>query len=43
MIAGDDPYAWRGLEDIAIPFVRPVTAVGAAAVYGELRRRRGGS
>ncbi|HEY1425910.1 MAG TPA: phytanoyl-CoA dioxygenase family protein, partial [Caulobacteraceae bacterium] len=47
MIAGDDPYAWRGYEDITRPYLRPSNPVRAEAVYGELRRRaleeRGGS
>jgi ectoine hydroxylase-related dioxygenase (phytanoyl-CoA dioxygenase family) len=40
MIAGEDPYAWRGLEDISAPYIRPEDAEAAAAVYGELRARR---
>jgi phytanoyl-CoA hydroxylase len=40
MIAGDDPYAWRGLEALTAPYVRPRDPERAAAVYTELRRRR---
>jgi ectoine hydroxylase-related dioxygenase (phytanoyl-CoA dioxygenase family) len=40
MIAGEDPYAWRGLEDITTPYVRPENAERAEAIYGELRARR---
>ena len=43
MIAGEDPYAWRGLEDLALPYVRPSNPERAEAVYAELRRRRSGS
>jgi phytanoyl-CoA hydroxylase len=43
MIAGKDPYAWRGLEDLATPYVRPENPERAAEVYGEIRRRRGGA
>jgi ectoine hydroxylase-related dioxygenase (phytanoyl-CoA dioxygenase family) len=43
MIAGTDPYAWRGLEEIAMPYVRPDNPERAEWVYGELRRRRSGS
>lgn len=39
MIAGDDPYAWRGLEDITRPYLRPSNPARAEAVYGELRRQ----
>ncbi len=42
MIAGTDPYAWRGLEEIAMPYVRPDNPGRAEWVYGELRRRRTG-
>lgn len=40
MIAGEDPYAWRGLEEFTAPFVRPENPERAAAIYGELRARR---
>ena len=43
MIAGNDPYAWRGLEEIAMPYVRPDNPERAEWVYGELRRRRAGA
>jgi ectoine hydroxylase-related dioxygenase (phytanoyl-CoA dioxygenase family) len=42
MIAGEDPYAWRGLEDLTEPYLRPSDPGRAEAVYAELRRRRGG-
>jgi ectoine hydroxylase-related dioxygenase (phytanoyl-CoA dioxygenase family) len=38
MIAGEDPYAWRGLEDITRPYLRPSNPARAEAVYGEMRR-----
>jgi phytanoyl-CoA hydroxylase len=40
MIAGQDPYAWRGLEEFTLPYVRPDNPARAEAVYGELRARR---
>ena len=40
MIAGDDPYAWRGLEDITRPFVRSETPQKAAQVFAELAAAR---
>ncbi|HZZ87276.1 MAG TPA: phytanoyl-CoA dioxygenase family protein [Caulobacteraceae bacterium] len=39
MIAGTDPYAWRGLESLAVPYVRPENPARAAEVYAEARRR----
>ena len=38
MIAGEDPYAWRGLENVTRPYLRPSNPARAEAVYGELRR-----
>jgi hypothetical protein len=40
MIAGEDPYAWRGLEDITTPYVRQASPERAEAIYAELRARR---
>jgi phytanoyl-CoA hydroxylase len=39
MIAGEDPYAWRGLEELTTPYIRPENAEAAAAVYGQMRAR----
>ena len=39
MIAGDDPYAWRGLEKITRPYVRGETPEAAAAISAEMKRR----
>ncbi len=39
MIAGEDPYAWRGTEEVMIPFVRPEDPGRAATVFGELQAR----
>ena len=39
MICGDDPYAWRGLEDITQPYIRPDTPERAREVYAELHAR----
>ena len=40
LIAGADPYAWKGLEEVTSPFVRPENPERAAAIYSELRARR---
>ncbi|MFI4974037.1 MAG: phytanoyl-CoA dioxygenase family protein [Caulobacterales bacterium] len=40
MIAGEDPYAWRGLEDLTTPYVRPEDPERAAVVYAEIAERR---
>ena len=40
MVAGSDPYAWRGLEELSTPYLRPRDPERAKAVYNELRRRR---
>lgn len=34
MVAGRDPYAWRGEEDITFPFIRPEDPAQAARVFG---------
>jgi hypothetical protein len=36
MIAGEDPYAWRGIQDVNVPYVRPDNPQRAAQVYGRL-------
>jgi len=36
MIAGEDPYAWKGIEDVTIPYVRPEQPDRAAEVYAHL-------
>jgi ectoine hydroxylase-related dioxygenase (phytanoyl-CoA dioxygenase family) len=41
MIAGADPYAWRGLEEVTAPYVRPENPDRAKAIYGKLAARRG--
>jgi hypothetical protein len=33
MVAGEDPYAWKGVEEIAVPFVRPEDARQAEQVF----------
>ena len=37
MICGQDPYAWRGLQDLSAPYIRPETPERAREVYAELR------
>jgi ectoine hydroxylase-related dioxygenase (phytanoyl-CoA dioxygenase family) len=39
MIAGEDPYAWRGLETITRPYVRGETPEAARAISAEMKRR----
>ncbi|HEY1447968.1 MAG TPA: phytanoyl-CoA dioxygenase family protein [Caulobacteraceae bacterium] len=43
MICGEDPYAWRGLEAVTSPYVRPENAERAKAIYAELAEGRRGS
>ena len=40
MIAGEDPYAWRGLEEITRPYVRGENPQRAAAISAELIKAR---
>ena len=40
MIAGEDPYAWRGTEEITQPYLRPEDPERAAVLYAELARMR---
>ena len=35
MVAGDDPYAGKGLEEITFPFLRPADPEMAQAVFGQ--------
>ncbi len=41
LIAGEDPYAWRGTEEITQPYLRPEDPSKAPALYAELARLRG--
>lgn len=34
MITGNDPYAYKGLEDVSFPFIRPEDPEQAAKVFG---------
>ncbi len=36
MVAGQDPYAWKGVEEISFPFVRPEDPAQAMRVFGRL-------
>jgi phytanoyl-CoA hydroxylase len=38
MIAGEDPYAWRGLEDITRPYVRGETPEADQAIRAQINR-----
>ncbi len=39
MVAGSDPYAWRGIEDKTFPFVRPEDPAMAGALFRQLQTR----
>ena len=41
MISGRDPYAWRGIEDLMTPFLRPENPERAGRVFAALRSRMG--
>lgn len=36
MIAGEDPYAWKGVIDLTTPYIRPENPERAAEVYAEI-------
>ena len=36
LISGEDPYAWKGKEDVLVPFLRPEDPDQAAQIFGEL-------
>ena len=38
MVAGEDPYAWRGLADISFPFIRPEDPEMARQVFARMPR-----
>jgi ectoine hydroxylase-related dioxygenase (phytanoyl-CoA dioxygenase family) len=40
MVAGEDPYAWKGIKPASLPYVRPENKVDAAAVYSQLQAER---
>ena len=41
MIAGKDPYAWKGYEDVTVPHVRPSGEGGCGEVYHNLVANQG--
>ncbi|MDJ0919894.1 MAG: phytanoyl-CoA dioxygenase family protein [Henriciella sp.] len=41
LISGEDPYAWKGKEDILIPFLRPEDPEQAARIFGKLFEHAG--
>lgn len=43
MICGDDPYAWKGKEEILVPFLRPEDPGQAAQIFGNLMKLADGS
>ena len=42
MVSGEDPYAWKGKEDINVPFLRPEDQEQAARIYRELSNQKSG-
>lgn len=36
LVSGEDPYAWKGKDDILVPFLRPEDPAQAARIFGEL-------
>ncbi|MEO0981267.1 MAG: phytanoyl-CoA dioxygenase family protein [Pseudomonadota bacterium] len=42
MVSGEDPYDWKGREDITAPFLRPEDPAQAAEIFGRLFNREGG-
>jgi phytanoyl-CoA hydroxylase len=40
MISGEDPYAWRGTEDITQPWIRPDNAQRQAEILAEMAAKR---
>lgn len=34
MVAGEDPYAWRGTEEVSFPFIRPEDPAMAKRLFG---------
>lgn len=36
MVCGDDPYAWKGTEEILVPFLRPEDPAAAMQIFGSL-------
>jgi ectoine hydroxylase-related dioxygenase (phytanoyl-CoA dioxygenase family) len=35
LVAGEDPYAWKGTEELTFPFIRPEDPAMAAQVFGQ--------
>jgi phytanoyl-CoA hydroxylase len=40
MVTGDDPYAWKGLEDVTRPYLRAESPEAADKVFRELAKTR---
>jgi len=43
MIAGEDPYAWRGIEELSKPWVRPDNAERQREILAKLGGGTGGA
>jgi hypothetical protein len=41
IVSGEDPYAWKGIENILVPFLRPEDPEQARKIFGELFARAG--
>ncbi|MGB7405903.1 MAG: phytanoyl-CoA dioxygenase family protein [Pacificimonas sp.] len=42
LVAGEDPYAWKGEESLTFPFVRPEDPAQAAQLFGRLMQAADG-
>ena len=40
LVSGEDPYAWKGLEDLSSPFIRPEDAEQARLVFQQVGSKR---
>ena len=40
LVAGNDPYAWKGKENVTAPFLRPEDPAQAAVLFQRLKQRR---
>jgi len=40
MIAGQDPYAWKGIQPASLPYVRPDNPERAATIFSRLQQER---
>jgi hypothetical protein len=41
MVSGEDPYAWKGTQDITFPFIRPEDPEQAAQIMRQISQKFG--